>query len=265
MIESGTVNLGKADISKINSIFMAPDFSTTATTSHVDVTDRWNLDNGQRDNFYDIGRINLKLGQLQATGQLLINFDYFEHGVGDYFDIDSYTSGGIDYEQVPSYTSDTSGTSFDLRDCLDFRPRVDDASTIQSGTIDRSYDGTGSSTVDIVKFNSDVTTDFEYYLPRIDKIFIDKEGAFKVSKGSSSLVPQVPVNLAGALHLYTLEIPAYTLSPEDVTVTKIDNRRFTMRDIGKLEDRIQNLEYYTQLNLLEQACSIFTDTRRKWF
>ena len=54
-----------------------------------------------------------------------------------------------------------------------------------------------SSTVDIVKFNSDVTTDFEYYLPRIDKIFIDKEGAFKVSKGSSSLVPQVPVNLAG--------------------------------------------------------------------
>ena len=253
MIESGTVNIGKADISKINSIFMAPDFSTVATTSHVDVTDRWNLDNGQRDNFYDIGRINLKLGQLQATGQLLINFDYFEHGVGDYFDIDSYTSGGIDYEQVPSYTSDTSGTSFDLRDCLDFRPRVDDASTIKSGTIDRSYDGTGSSTVDIVKFNSDVTTDFEYYLPRIDKIFIDKEGAFKVSKGSSSLVPQVPVNLAGALHLYTLEIPAYTLSPEDVTVTKIDNRRFTMRDIGKLEDRIQNLEYYTQLNLLEQA------------
>ena len=33
---------------------MAPDFSTDATTSHEDVTDRFTLDNGQRDNFYDI-------------------------------------------------------------------------------------------------------------------------------------------------------------------------------------------------------------------
>ena len=39
---------------------MAPDFSTDATTSHEDVTDRFTLDNGQRDNFYDIGAIVLK-------------------------------------------------------------------------------------------------------------------------------------------------------------------------------------------------------------
>ena len=34
-------------------------------------------------------------------------------------------------------------TKFELRDVLDFRPRVDDASTIDSGSNDRSYDGTG--------------------------------------------------------------------------------------------------------------------------
>ena len=38
----------------------------------------------------------------------------------------------------------------------------------------------------------------------------------------------------------------------DVKVTTIDNRRYTMRDIGKLETRIKNIEYYTQLSLLEQ-------------
>ena len=32
-----------------------------------------------------------------------------------------------------------------------------------------------------------------------------------------------------------------------------DNRRYTMRDIGKLERRIENVEYYTQLSLLETA------------
>ena len=52
--------IGKADIFKINNIYMAPDFSTTATTSHTDITDRFDLDNGQRDNFYDIGRLKLK-------------------------------------------------------------------------------------------------------------------------------------------------------------------------------------------------------------
>ena len=30
--------------------------------------------------------------------------------------------------------------------------------------------------VDVVKFNSDVSSDFEYYITKISKIFLDKEG-----------------------------------------------------------------------------------------
>ena len=65
------------------------------------------------------------------------------------------------------------------------------------------------------------------------------------------------------MHLYTLEIPAYTLSTEDITITRVDNRRFTMRDIGKLEGRIENLEYYTQLFI--RTIIKLTNTRRRWF
>ena len=43
---------------------MSGGFGTTATSSDVDITDRFELDNGQRDNFYDIGRIKLKTGAL---------------------------------------------------------------------------------------------------------------------------------------------------------------------------------------------------------
>jgi hypothetical protein len=40
-------------------------------------------------------------------------------------------------------------------------------------------------------------------------------------------------------------------------ITKQDNKRYTMRDIGRLEKRIENVEYYTQLSLLEtQAQSL---------
>ena len=250
VIESGIIPLGKADILQINNIYMAPDFSTAATTSHTNITDRFDLDNGQRDNFYDIGRIKLKTGELTPTGRLLVDFDFFSHGSGDYFSVDSY-SGVVTYENIPSYTSDTTGKTYELRDVLDFRPRVDDASTIDAGGQNRSYDGTGASTVDVIQFGSDVSTDHEFYLSRIDKIFLDKEGNFKVLKGSSALIPQVPKSLDGAMHLYTLEIPAYTLSTEDVTIKKVDNKRYTMRDIGKLENRIENVEYYTQLSLLE--------------
>ena len=76
-------------------------------------------------------------------------------------------------------------------------------------------------------------------------------------KCASSLDPQVPKMLDGAMHLYTLDIPSYTLSTEDIKITKVDNRRYTMRDIGKLESRIENVEYYTQLSLLENQHKIY--------
>ena len=157
--------------------------SVAASSSDTDITSRFELDTGQRDNFYDIGRIRLKPGALKPTGRLLVDFDFFSHGSGDYFDVDSY-SGVVDYENMPSYTSDTTGDKFELRDTLDFRPRVDDDSTINSGSSDRSFDGTGSSTVDVVQFNSDITTDLEFYLNRIDKLFITREGVKNFKKGA---------------------------------------------------------------------------------
>src|SRR6056300_780634 len=253
-IESGTIRLKRADILRVNAVYMSSAFGTPATTSDTNITSRFDLDNGQRDNYYDIGRLVLRTGALKPTGQLYVDFDYFEHGTGEYFAIDSYT-GELDYESIYTYISDTTGKEYDLRDCIDLRPRVDDASTIPGSTsgsdYERSFDGSGASFISYIEFGSDMSNDFEYYLQRIDKIFLDKEGNFKVSKGNSALTPQTPLDVAGAMHLYTLEIPAYTLSTEDVTIKKIDNRRFTMRDIGKLQNRIENLEYYTQLSLLE--------------
>ena len=250
IIESGVIGLGKADVYKLENVYMSSAFGSLATASDTDITNRFELDTGQRDNFYDIGRIKLKTGSLVPTGQLLVKFDYYSHGSGDYFDVDSY-SGAVSYEKIPSYVSDTTSKIYQLRDCLDFRPRVDDASTINSGNSDRSYSGAGASTVDVVEFNGDITADMEYYLKRIDKVFITKDGVLKVLKGASDLNPLKPGNLDGHLHLATLHIPSYTLNPDEVNVEKIDNRRYTMRDIGHLERRISNVEYYTTLSLLE--------------
>ena len=48
-----------------------------------------------------------------------------------------------------------------------------------------------------------------------------------------------------------LFLPAFTFKTSDVKIKRIDNRRYTMRDIGRLEQRLENVEFYTQLSLLE--------------
>ena len=250
--EANVIGLGKADIYSIASVHMAADFSTAATTSDTDITSRFTLDNGQRDNYYDIGRLKRVEGSLNPTGRLLITFNYFSHGNGDFFSVDSY-SGQIDYENIPSYSSDTTGDEYKLSDVLDFRPRVDDASTIDAGQQNRSYDGTGASTIDVVKFGTNVTTDHEFYKGRIDKLFLTREGEFKVLTGAPDTKPQEPDRIDNAMHLYTITLPAYNLSTEDVVFEMVDNRRYTMRDIGAIEKKISRVEYYTQLSLLETA------------
>ena len=150
-VKQGGINLGQADIYQLSSVSMATNFGAYNASGALDITSRYELDNGQRDNFYDVGRIKLKTGELEPTGTLRITFDYFSHGAGDYFDVDSYT-GVVDYASIPSYNSDTTGTTFELRDSLDFRPRVADDSTINSGGQDRDFDTSNNSSVVAVSY-----------------------------------------------------------------------------------------------------------------
>ena len=239
--------LGKADIFKLRGVYMSTSLSTNATTSSQNVTDRYELDNGQRDNFYDVGRIKLKTGQPAPTGRLLVVFDYFTHGAGDYFSVDSYT-GQISYDEIPEYQSRFE--SYSLRDTLDFRPRVRDDGTSYVNDVGNNI--TGASLVEIPRIGDNIRTDFDFYLARIDKIYLDAKGNFGVVKGVSSLTPNSPKDPDDAMVLYEVALKPYTFGPQDVIPTLIDNRRYTMRDIGRLEQRIKNLEYYTSLSLLEK-------------
>ena len=99
------------------------------------------------------------------------------------------------------------------------------------------------------------TTDIQYYLNRVDKIYLDKEGNFGVTKGIPALDPKMPEDPKDSMVIYNVMVPAYTLSTEEVGIQLIDNKRYTMRDIGKLDKRINSLEYYTSLSLLEQQAA----------
>jgi hypothetical protein len=236
--ESDTLNV--ADVVELEAVYMSSSLGTPATTSDLDVTNRYELDGGQRDNFYDVGRIRLKRGANAPAGQLLVVVDYFTHGAGDYFSVDSYTN--IAYEDIPDFSS--AKGSYNLRDVIDFRPRI--------GSDGTTFDSAGGSTVDMIKPNSLITADVQYYLPRRDKLYVDYRGNFRIVKGVPAIAPKYPEVPDDGMALYNLEVSPYTFTPSDIIPQIIDNRRYTMRDIGKIDKRVSNLEYYTSLSLLEK-------------
>ena len=250
----------------------------TFTAGSKDITSRFTLDTGQRDNFYDIARLVRKGGKPTPVGKLLIVCDYFAHGTGDFFSVDSY--GAIDYKEIPTYTATRvdpevkapSGL-FDLRDTVDFRPRVADATidtttTSQSQTLhkvtsksfdfsSRTFAGTGASEILIPKDNSQFQYDFDFFLGRIDMVFLTEYGLFKVVEGEPAEIPFAPKKIEKAMLLATINLPPYILDIDDVSFEKTDNRRFTMRDIGSIERRLNQVEYYTALSLLEKDAQSF--------
>ena len=231
--------------------------------SGTNVTSRYTFDNGQRDTIYDVSRIVLKPGFEATVGQLVIAFDYFEHSQGDFCTIDSYLhEAGVAEDEIPTFDSSVLGI-IELKNVIDFRPKVDSSAIIpgflDTATLERtegSFAGAGAviASSPAPDFGLEYTFSFsqKQYLDRIDGIFLDKKGQFIVKEGNSSLNPSKPDPIEDAVPLFYAHIPAFTKTSKDVRITPVDNRRYTMRDIGKLEKRIERLEYYTTLSILEQ-------------
>ena len=236
-----------------------PDVSNAATYSIV--TSDYVLDNGQRDNSYRHGTITPKLGVV-PEGRLLVVFDHFTHdttqGVG-YFSIDSYpindsttSSTTINTTQVPVYTSTRTGEVFDLKNCLDFRPIIA-ANTTDTNPTEGELFQAVTGGLHIPAPTSDFDSDLQYYKGRKSKLFINYKGELGILDGSPGYPnPSPPPGVPDALEIAELEIPPYPSQPSNIELTLFKNKRYTMKDIGRIQDRVDRLEYFTALNLLEK-------------
>jgi hypothetical protein len=206
------------------------------------------LDEGQRSEYLDFSRIIRKTQIAAPTKQITIiynNYTIDPSDTGDFVGVNSY-----DEDRYGDDISSVDGTS--LSDVIDLRPRV----ALYSGTKSpfeyesRLFTGQNSSR-NIFAIQKSLNLSYDYYLPRIDRLFLTKEGSFIVNKGVPSLQPKLPNRLDSCLEIATIILPAYLNRPEDVTTTLFQNKRYTMKDISRLEDRLSNVEYYTSLSLLE--------------
>ena len=262
--------VGKPNTNKLSIIYQTPDkfnvgesvvFSESNIKTNVqsveigvfkDITNSYTLDKGQRDQFYDYSRIIRNKNTPEPKGPLLIVFDYYSvasNDTGDVFTVFSY-----DEER---YTDDIpliGDREVRATDTFDFRPRVsvyDPSSDTGSPFEFKHRDFSGTSVIEYVKPDETVSATYEYYLPRVDRVYLNKFGDFVYEKGISSLDPKPPVKNDEVMQLGTIELPPYLYNTQNAALTLDDNRRFTMRDIGDIEDRVSNLEETTTLSLLE--------------
>lgn len=228
------------------------DVTSFGTLTNVrDVSADYAFDNGQRDEYYDHAGLQLKTNPPLTTDYVVVIYNYFTHtGVG-FLGIGSY---GIPFEEIPSYISPTTGSVYNLGDCIDFRPRRSNAGVL--------------STAQLPDPDFNFQTDYQYYVGRIDKIVATSSKSFEIIKGIPSTQPKIPADDSNSMNLYLVEVPPYTANLSDLSIKYVENKRYTMRDIGKLERRIDNIEYYTQLTLLEKQAkdeSILDNTNLEKF
>jgi hypothetical protein len=267
---SGPFGLGYGDIYQLSAVYQSSSFDVAASTSNTNVTANYVLDNGQRDYAYEHGKITPVAGYV-PTGRLLAVFDNFVHdtsqGVG-YASIDSYpvddtttSNTTITTANIPNFTSQTTKTFYKLRDCIDFRP-IKTANTslnpIDVGTYQVPTFG-----LRIPESGSDFDADLIYYKGRVSKVYINNRGVFGINDGvpaqAGNQRAETPPTKPDTLEIAELTIPAYPSLPSEVRIKLLKNKRMTMRDVAKMNERLERLEYFTALSFLEKQATDTTE------
>lgn len=216
------------------------------------VSNDYTLDSGQRQEFRDIARINRIKSAIEPTRQLRVVFDNLntDESTGTVESVNSYNT--LDYSKEIPITPLGRASDF-----IDLRPKVNTYSLSSSDSPfafeSRSF---SNSNCESAVTDKTLIVDYSFYLGRIDRIYLTKDGEFLIKRGEPSESPKLPVGNSEGFEIGILNMSPYMYDATfDSTLKLIPHKRFTMKDIGGIESRVQNLEDYTTLSLLE------TDTK----
>lgn len=206
----------------------------------ADVTDSFTFINGDTDTTFNAATLVYNDAvNPSEPGSYVITYNHYNHGnitTAAYFAVNSYTDAGIPYDNVPGY-QDSIAEEHPLTDEIDFRSSVADYAIGTYLPIPESA----------------ISVSFDYYLGRRDRLTINDDGKIQVKQGFPSDAPMLPTEERNEMTLYNLFIPPYTYYHKNINVSHVEQKRYTMQDIRGMEGRLENLEYYTSLNLLEKS------------
>jgi hypothetical protein len=228
-VSGGVVTLSQVDVYSITSVI--------DNTTSADITNNFKFYNGQTDNYYDYGTLTLKGGAPTPASTVTVTYRHFNWGTsGDFFAASSYT-GTIDYEDIPAFRLNN-GNTVELREVLDFRPKRS-GSTFSGFALPRNGDL--------------ITMDVEYYLPVRGRIFITRDEVFGVYFGDPAFDPKLRDlgNDLDTMEIANFYANPYMLNTGDLVLNYTQNKRYTMKEISNIDERLKELKEFTTLSLLE--------------
>lgn len=275
---TGPFHLGWPDVYSIEGVWKHTDLVfTEATPGITNVTGNFTLNKNTNEDFYDISYLTPKNISITASDRFLVKAKVFVKTVSggysqSFFTVNSYPvddttailpANKIRTEDIPSR----------MRDVIDFRPvAVNNASFAETAgaasvfTSGNKLNGIsfGASNLNMIAPNEAVETTYSYYMGRKDRLVINQNGAFEIMKGSSSDNPYAPPVPNKGMTVAIINVPPFpTLTPAvanrigkpqyGATAETSMTPRYTMKDIGDIDERIQRIEYYTALNMLEKS------------
>ena len=224
----------------------------TLNINSFNISSNYTFSTGQEGTFYDFGVINRKSDSDEPTKRLKIYFQsgyYQSSDNGDITTVNSYDT--FDYSKEIQSVNGISNS-----DIIDIRPRTSSYTVSENSRsplefYGRNFNTSGNSAANVLASDESILTTFSFYLGRIDRIYLSKDGKLQVKYGTPAERPEKPVSVDDAIEIATVFLPAYLYNVSQSSIEFLDHKRYRMVDIKQLENRIKNLEYYTSLSLLE--------------
>ena len=222
----------------------------TEAGNFIDRTNNYILDKGHKAQYCDYSKIVRKAKVGVPSKKLLVIFDQYKvasGNSGDFYSVNSYTKERYSRD-IPSVDGNRATDIIDLRPRVKtFTPSNENVSPFSFGA--REFESTNPY---VVTPNESSILGYSYYLPRIDKLVINQYQEVKLVKGEPAEEPAPPTEQGNSMEIAEISLPPYLFDTvKSPNIKMFENKRFTMRDIGALEKRIENLELTTTLSALE--------------
>jgi hypothetical protein len=225
---------------------------TTLNSPSFDISFNYTFSIGQKSTFYDYGFISRKSNAEEPNKKIKIYFSsgfYDSSDDGDITTIESYNT----YDYTNEIRSINGVRNSDI---IDIRPRVSQYAVTENSRspfefFGRTFNASGNSAKNTLASDEAILSNFSFYLGRIDRVYLAKDGKFQVKYGTPAENPEKPSSSDDSLELFSVELPPYLYAVSDASIQFLEHKRYRMSDIRNLENRIKNLEYYTALSLLE--------------
>ena len=229
---------------------------TTKILGDKNITQNFIFDNGQREQYYDYGRIIRKKNTLEPNKKIIVIFQNYTIDSGDtgeFITANSYLGSNFKTE-IPYFGGRR------VSDYIDIRPLVAPYTQSTRSPFEfesRTFSNPGQYSKYVLAPDENILLNYSYYVGRIDRVFLNQDGTFEVVSGTPNDIPVPPSPKDNSFEIATITFPPYLYDVKNAIVDMAQHKRYRMSDISLLEDRIQRVEEFTTLTALESKTENF--------